>query len=156
MQCSKARQVIILPTRLATRADYILTQQDEEDDTNTEENLLSWVAQQRNANKDTTALEPASPEATRDKKRPPTSEANRSVKGTNNKSKDGGAKTKTWTAQETKPAASLKRKAEAEDAGEGSTKTTKKRVTKSFDAPTAASQAKAAPARTTRSTRSKK
>jgi hypothetical protein len=132
---------------------------EEEDDAATEENLLSWVAQQRNANKDAAATEPKSPEAARDSKQPPTppsSEPNRSIKAAENKTKSGGAKSKTWTAQEIKPATSTKRKAEGEDEPSGSTKTTKKRVTKSFDAPTAASQAKAAPARTTRTTRSKR
>ncbi|KAF1919467.1 hypothetical protein BDU57DRAFT_512585 [Ampelomyces quisqualis] len=124
-----------------------------------QDNLLSWVAQQRNANKDAAATEPNSPEATRDSKRPPTppsSEANRSIKAAENKTKSGGAKSKTWTAQETTPAASLKRKADDGDEPESSTKTIKKRVTNSFDAPTAASQAKAAPARQTRATRSKR
>jgi hypothetical protein len=130
-----------------------------DDEVGSQDNLLSWVAQQRNANKDAAATEPKSPEATRDSKRPPTppsSEANRSVKTGENKTKSGGVKSKTWTALETKPAASLKRKAGAEDEPESSTKTVKKRVTKSFDAPTAASQAKAAPASRTRATRSKR
>jgi hypothetical protein len=142
-------------------ADAMLGGEEEEEDEDAQENLLSWVAQQRNANKDAATTEPQSPEATRDTKRPPTppsSEANRSVKATDDNAKSGGTKSKTWTAQETKPAASLKRKAENQDEAEGSTKTTKKRVTRSFDAPTAASQAKAAPApaRTTRTTRSKR
>lgn len=131
-----------------------------DEEAGSQDNLLSWVAQQRNANKDAAATEPKSPEATRDSKRPPTppsSEANRSIKTAESKTKAGGAKSKTWTAQETKPAAaSLKRKVGDDDEPESSTKTVKKRVTKSFDAPTAASQAKAAPARQTRATRSKR
>lgn len=130
-----------------------------DEEAESQDNLLSWVAQQRNANKDAAATEPKSPEATRDSKRPPTppsSEANRSIKAAESKTKAGGAKSKTWTAQETTSAASLKRKAGDDDEPESSTKTVKKRVTKSFDAPTAASQAKAAPARQTRATRSKR
>jgi hypothetical protein len=140
-------------------ADAMLEGEEEEEDADTEENLLSWVAQQRNANKDAAASAPKSPNDTRASKRPPTppsSEANRSVKAAGN-NKSSGAKSKSWSAQETKPAVSLKRKAEVEDEAESSTKTTKKRVTtRSFDAPTAASQAKAATTRATRSTRPKR
>jgi hypothetical protein len=143
-------------------AEAMLEGEEEEDDENAEENLLSWVAQQRQTNKDATASEPKSPDATRDTKQPPTppsSEANRSVKAANDKNKSSGSKSKTWTAKETKEtrsAASLKRKADNDDEAESSTKTTKKRATRSFDAPTAASQARVAPARTTRTTRAKR
>jgi hypothetical protein len=139
-------------------ADAMLEGEEEEEDADAEENLLSWVAQQRNANKDAAASEPKSPDDTRASNRPPTppsSEANRSVKAAGI-TKSDGAKSKSWSAQETKPAVSLKRKAEVDDEAESSTKTTKKRVTKSFDAPTAASQAKASATRATRSTRPKR
>jgi hypothetical protein len=109
-------------------------------------------------NKNLTAPEPKSPEDARASGRPPTppsSETNRSVKATAN-TKSDGTKSKSWTATETKPVASRKRKAEVEDEAEGSARTTKKRVTRSFDAPTAASQAKAATTRATRSTRPKR
>jgi len=133
--------------------------EEEEDGENTEENLLSWVAKQRNANNDTSATEPQSPEAARDSKRPPTppsSEANRSVKaGVETKTSEG--KSKVWTAKETRPAAaSLKRKADEDVEAESTTKTTKKRATRSFDAPTASSQARSTTTRTTRATRSKR
>ncbi|EAT82818.1 hypothetical protein HBH56_001740 [Parastagonospora nodorum] len=141
-------------------ADAMLGGEGEEDDEAKEEQLLSWVAQQRNANKDAAATEPESPEASRDSNRPPTpplSQANRSVKDADTKEEEGGARSKTWTAQETKPVASNKRKAEDEEEASGSSRTTKRRVTRSFNAPTAASRAKAAPATTqTRNTRSKK
>lgn len=140
-------------------ADAMLEGDEEDEEADTQEGLLSWVAQQRNANKDAAATEPKSPEASRDDNRPPTppsSEANRSVKVTETHTKSNGTKSKTWTAQETKPATTLKRKAEDAEDVEGPSKTTKKRATRSFDAPTAASQAKAAPTRTTRSTRSKR
>lgn len=140
-------------------ADAMLEGDEEDEEADTQENLLSWVAQQRNANKDTAATEPKSPEVTRDENRPPTppsSEANRSVKVTDTDIKPNGTKSKTWTAKETEPPTTLKRKAEKSEDIEGPSKTTKKRATRSFDAPTAASQAKAAPTRTTRSTRSKR
>ncbi|KAF2032134.1 hypothetical protein EK21DRAFT_45036, partial [Setomelanomma holmii] len=88
-------------------AEAMLEGEDEEDEGNTEENLLSWVAQQRNANKDGSKNGPRSPE-------------------------------------EAKSTTSLKRKADEEVEAEESTKTTKKRATRSFDAPTAASEARAA------------
>lgn len=142
-------------------ADAMLGGEEEEADEAKEAQLLSWVAQQRNANKDAAATEPESPEATRDSNRPPTpplSQANRSVKDADTKEEEGGARSKTWTAQETKHVGSNKRKAE-DDGGEeasGSSRTTKRRVTRSFNAPTASSRAKAAPTTQTRNTRSKK
>jgi hypothetical protein len=140
-------------------ADAMLEGEDEEDDGNTEENLLSWVAQQRNANKDVPATAPKSPELLRGSKRPPTppsSEANRSVKAAGDTAKSGEHKSKTWTAKETRPTSTLKRKADDEAEAEDFTKTAKKRATRSFDAPTAASQARAAPTRPTRGTRAKR
>ncbi|KAF2821872.1 hypothetical protein CC86DRAFT_470510 [Ophiobolus disseminans] len=128
-------------------AEAMLEGDEEEDDGTAEENLLSWVAKQRNANKDSSASEPKSPEAARDSKQPPTppsSEANRSVKAAPNNSVPSDTQS------------SRKRKADEEVEGDSSTKTTKKRATRSFDAPTAASQARTAPARTTRTTRAKR
>ncbi|KAF2850361.1 hypothetical protein T440DRAFT_468683 [Plenodomus tracheiphilus IPT5] len=132
-------------------ADAMLEGEDEEDDAGAEENLLSWVAQQRNANKDATEDAPKSPVAASDSERPPTppsSEANRSIRAS------------ATTTRPAQPSAksSLKRKADEEDDddAEGATKVVKKRVTRSFNAPTAASQARAAPAKVTRSTRGKK
>lgn len=139
-------------------ADAMLEGEEDEDETDAE-NLLSWVAQQRNANKKVADPEPKSPDATRNSNRPPTppsSEANRSVHTADKPTQSNESAPKTRSAKETRPPASLKRKADPEeDNVETSSKATKKRATRSFDAPTAASQARAAPARTTRSTRSK-
>jgi hypothetical protein len=129
---------------------------DDDDDENTEEHAPPWQSVLQSMQKD--ASEPKSPldaQANTQPPTPPSSEANRSVKVTAN-TKSDGTKSKTWTAKETKPAASLKRKAAVEDEAESSTRTTKKRVTRSFDAPTVASQAKATSARATRSTRPKR
>jgi hypothetical protein len=132
---------------------------EDEDDKQIEETLMSWVDKQRNTKKDASATEPHSPEAARDSKRPPTppsSEANRSVKA-GVEIKLGEAKSKVWTAKETRPtAASLKRKADEDVDAESTTKTTKKRATRSFDAPTTASQARTTSTRTTRATRAKR
>ncbi|KAI8931435.1 hypothetical protein NX059_011764 [Plenodomus lindquistii] len=132
-------------------ADAMLEGEDDGDDTDAEENLLSWVAQQRNANKDATEDEPKSPVAASNSERPPTppsSEASRSIRA---------SATTTRTVQSSAKS-SLKRKVDdkEEDDTEGATRVVKKRATRSFDAPTAASQARAAPAKATRSTRTKK
>lgn len=131
-------------------ADAMLEGEDEEDDADAEENLLSWVAQQRNANQETTGNAPKSPVAASNSERPPTppsSEANRSIRAsaTSTRSVEPGAKS------------SLKRKVGDEEAGtEGATKVVKKRATRSFNAPTAASQARAAPAKASKTTHGKK
>ncbi|KAI4944868.1 hypothetical protein J4E91_008211 [Alternaria rosae] len=121
-------------------ADAMLGGEEDEDDAEAEEKLLSWVAQQRNGKNeetpageeddtmDGTAQQPPSP---------PSSDLKRSVR----------------VAETNTNKSSLKRKAEDEPSIEGSTKVLKKKATRSFDAPTAASQAKAAPSRPT--TRSK-
>jgi hypothetical protein len=131
-------------------AEAMLEGEDEEDDGTAEENLMSWVAQQRNANKDS-ASELKSPDVARSSNRlptPPLSEASRSIQATDEKSE---AKSKSWTAKETRTTSTRKRKADEEVEAESSTKATKKRATRSFDAPTAASQA-----RTTRATKAKR
>lgn len=131
-------------------ADAMFEGEDEEDDEGAEENLLSWVAQQRNANKDTVEDFPKSPVAASNSKRPPTppsSEANRSIRA---------SETFTKSVQPSTKSSSLKRKADEDVDAESSIKVVKKRVTRSFDAPTAASQAKAATAKTTRTTRGKR
>lgn len=133
-------------------ADAMLEGDDDEDDADAEENLLSWVAQQRNANQSAPGDDPKSPpEAPSNSERPPTppsSEANRSIRASETTAKAVPSNTKT---------SSLKRKADDEVDAESSTKAIKKRVTRSFDAPTAASRAKTtAPARTTRATRAKR
>jgi hypothetical protein len=131
---------------------------EDDNEEGTEEDAHSRPPVLQAMNKDLIAPEPKSPEDARVSGRPPTppsSETNRSVKAAAS-TKSDGTKSKSWTATETKPVAPLKRKAEVEDEAESSTRTTKKRATRSFDAPTAASQAKAATTRATRSTRPKR
>jgi hypothetical protein len=118
-------------------ADAMLEGEDEEDDADAEEKLLSWVAQQRNGNRE------AAEHATHDSNRPPTpplSKADRSVRVCQNTTRPAAPHAKKG---------SLKRKADDAD-GESATKVDNKRVTRSFNAPTASSQAKAASTRTTR------
>ncbi|KAL6711613.1 hypothetical protein ACN47E_004547 [Coniothyrium glycines] len=132
-------------------AEAMLEGEDDEDDADAEESLLSWVAQQRNADKKVTEESSNPCEVSSKTKRPPTppsSETNRGIHVSETTSKATRIKAKTH---------SLKRKAdEHEDQAESSTKAVKKRITSSFDAPTAASQAKAALPKTTRTTRGKK
>lgn len=158
-------------------ADEMLNQGDDEDDEQVEANLRSWVTQQRDANKtgakeeESTAV--ASPETTRDGARPPTppsSQAERSVRDADEMVVDDNPKAKKATASKQKSAPQTKRttrnlevqetrttrKRKADDAAETEPPTkaeppTKKRATRSFDAPTAASQAKTV--KTTRSGR---
>lgn len=131
-------------------ADAILEGEEDEEEAGAEGSLLSWVAQQRNANQDTKEVAPTSPVAANHRERPPTppsSDANRTIR----------ASVKTARFVETSAESSLKRRAvdEAEDEDEGATKMVKKKITRSFNAPTAASQAKVAPAKTTKTTRGK-
>jgi hypothetical protein len=206
-------------------ADAIFDQgdDDEEDDTEAEANLLSWVAKQKNAPQEPSATAPSSSDGTANRKRPPSpplSETNSSAKktadkptvaqskakgATNSRTSQGATKTATKTAtagsskanQTTTPSAttttttttsktsqskaktttatenstansratrntrSLKRKADDAETDEQSVpdpnpNPTKKRATRSFDAPTAASEARSAPARSTRSARGKR
>ncbi|KAI4961214.1 hypothetical protein J4E86_000240 [Alternaria arbusti] len=121
-------------------AEAMLGGEEDEDDAEAEEKLLSWVAQQRNGkNGETTAEEEddTMEGTTQQPPSPPSSDLKRSV----------------HVAETNTSKSSLKRKAEDEPTVEGSTKVLKKKATRSFDAPTAASQAKAAPSRPT--TRSK-
>lgn len=130
-------------------ADAMLEGDEEEDDAVAEENLLSWVAQQRNSNQGNSKPEP--PEPTRSDKSPPTppsSEARRTIVTSD--------KSKTWSAKEARAAPSLKRKATPEDEDGDASQTTKKRTTRSFEAPTASSQAKNAPSRNTRTAKAKR
>ncbi|KAJ8117891.1 hypothetical protein OPT61_g1018 [Boeremia exigua] len=132
-------------------ADAMLGQgeEDDEEDPEAEANLLSWVAQQRNSGAEPSARAPGST-TTNDSKRPPTppkeqvgvQESQKGVKATR-------AVTKGYPQTDT----SLKRKAGDEAELEISTKPTKKRATRTFDAPTAASQARTASSKTTRSGR---
>jgi hypothetical protein len=121
-------------------ADAILEGEDEEDDADAEETLLSWVAHQRIANTEAAEHTPKAPEAAADSNRPPTppsSAASRSVRVCH---------TTTVPDASSAEKGSLKRKADDESA----TEVVNKRVTKSFNAPTASSQVKATSTRTTR------
>lgn len=145
---------------------------DEEEEEETEANLLSWVAQQRDANEKTvdsgepSAVVPVpdSPVVTFGSKRlptPPSSEANRNIRVNDETMVDVASTKRNDSAFELnndldKGGSSRKRKADdASDIG-NSTSTTKKRATRSFDAPTASSQAKSVSSRTTRSGRTKR
>jgi len=129
-------------------ADAILEGGEDEEGEAAEGSLLSWVAQQRNANKGTTEGAPSSPFAAGNRERPPTppsSEVNRTIR------------TCEATMQAVEAKSSLKRKAvEDEDEDADATQVVKKRATRSFNAPTVASQARAAPGKTTRPARGKK
>ena len=136
-------------------AEAMLGGEDDEDDADAEEKLLSWVAQQRNGTDQETAgkEEDIIEETAHQPPTPPSSDLKRSVcvsetsiASSNNVSTHLAAETDTKKT-------SLKRKAEDEPIGEGSTKVLKKKATRSFDAPTASSHAKTAPSRPT--TRSK-
>lgn len=141
-------------------ADAMLDQaeEDEDEDADAEANLLSWVAQQRNAQPEPLATTPQLPDPTHDSVQPPTpplSEVNRGTRASNNILKPSQTKTK-GTESNSRQSSALKRKADEEMDTESSAKVTKKRATRSFDAPTAASQARSLPAKTTRSTRAKR
>jgi hypothetical protein len=155
-------------------ADEMLGMDDEEEgDEEVEEKLLSWVAQQRDAGKHFTndasainAPKPKSPVASHDSERlltPPSSSSdpNRSIAAADDTTKRAGsgtenskvnAKTKTL---EVKQVTRKRKAADAPDT-DASTVTTKRRATRSFDAPTASSQARTAVSKTTRSGRVKR
>lgn len=118
----------------------------EEEDPEAEANLLSWVAQQRNNGTEPPAIAPESTTASTSNhtKRPPTPPKEKSstrASGRNVKA----SQTVTQTRAQTTSA--LKRKAGDDEEKEASSKPSKKRATRSFDAPTAASQARTAPAK---------
>ena len=138
-------------------ADAMLNQgeedneEDNEEDPEAEANLLSWVAQQRNHGTEPSASAPE-PTATDDGERPPTPpEEKASTSTTDRTAKASQTVTKTCSQSST----SLKRKADNEKENEASTKPPKKQATRTFDAPTAASQARTASSKTTRGGRKK-
>jgi hypothetical protein len=154
-------------------ADEMLGQGDEdEEDEEAEEKLMSWVAQQRNTNdhsvpntnSPTAASAPKSPEANHGGKRPPTppsSEANRSVRLTDEVMRDVERSAEDTTVSVENNALGFKqvsRKRKAVDATdvEDSSTTTKRRATRSYEAPTASSQARTTVPKTTRSGRVKR
>ncbi|KNG48143.1 hypothetical protein DDE82_004825 [Stemphylium lycopersici] len=149
------QQLLEFATRMATdkhagddiageMADAILGE--DEEDAEADEKLLSWVAQQRNSN-----TQPAEAEAehkpTEQPPTPPPSNPNRSVRASQTSTASSVPTPTDPPAQPKTTKSSLKRKADTDPAGDGATKVVKKRTTRSFDAPTAASQAKAAPSK---------
>ncbi|EUC48107.1 hypothetical protein COCMIDRAFT_47324, partial [Bipolaris oryzae ATCC 44560] len=129
-------------------ADAMFEGEDEDDDGDAEEKLLSWVAQQRNGNKEVTETDSLPTDETPSSKRPPTpppSTATRSVSASQTDTTPSIPTPTSLPALDSKiPKPSRKRKADDEPSTDESTKQAKKRPTRSFDAPTAASQAKAA------------
>jgi hypothetical protein len=115
-------------------AEALLEGEDEEDEAGAGEKVSSWVAQQR-PTKPATQETPTADDHTNQPPTPPSSEANRSVRLSESTTKPVEPDTKK----------SLKRKADEVVEPGVVTKVVKKRVMRSFDAPTASSQAKAAP-----------
>lgn len=134
-------------------ADAMLNQgeEDDEEDPKAEANLLSWVAQQRNCGTEPPASAPE-PTTTNDVERPSNPpEENASTAATDRTVRAS----QTVTRRRPQTNTSLKRKAGDENESEASTKPTKKRATRTFDAPTAASQARTASSKTARGGRKK-
>ncbi|KAF2114129.1 hypothetical protein BDV96DRAFT_600856 [Lophiotrema nucula] len=153
-------------------ADNMLNQVEEGDDDEDEEvpaDLLSWLSRQQKEGKEAVGPTPKSPEANYGGDRPPTppsSEANRTIKvpGDANlgmsasQASNAVASSQNATIAVTQGRSSRKRKA-ADDVGEEDVmNVSKKKSTRSYDAPTAASQARAtvAPPKATRSARAKR
>ena len=152
-------------------ANAMLNQGDkgEEEDPEAEANLLSWVSQQRNGGADSSANAPRStttndistvkPELSNFDKFPGQGlpSADDGSDPVNTDASHTNVKTsQTATKNLTLKSASTKRKASGDDEEAGaSTKPAKKRATRTFDAPTAASQARTASSRTTRASRKK-
>ncbi|KAF1361816.1 hypothetical protein EJ07DRAFT_109750 [Lizonia empirigonia] len=137
-------------------ADAMLDRGEEgaEEDPEAEANLLSWVAQQRNNGTELPASAPNSTTTNRtsDSKRPRTPPNEKA--GTHASSRTVKA---SQTVTQTRPqsTSTLKRKAGDDEENEANSKPTKKRVTRTFDAPTAASQARTAPSKTSKGVRKK-
>ena len=126
-------------------------EQGDEEDLEAEENLLSWVAQQRNNGTEPSASAPNST-STNDTRRPPTPPERKT--GTQTSSRTVKA-SQTVAKSHSQTNGPLKRKAGDDNDNETSTKPTKKRATRTFDAPTAASQARTASSKTSRGGRKK-
>lgn len=131
-------------------ADAMLNQGevDDEEDPEAEANLLSWVAQQRNSGTGPSATAPDST-ANNIRAAPAPSEETINAEASQGGIKAGQNETKGHPRTNT----ALKRKAGDDNEVELSSKPVKKRVTRTFDAPTAASQAKITSSKTTRSGR---
>ncbi|KAF2631737.1 hypothetical protein BU25DRAFT_332841 [Macroventuria anomochaeta] len=134
-------------------AEAMFDQGEEGDEENpeAEANLLSWVAQQRNGT-EPPASAPNSTTTANDTKRPLTPPKEKA--GTCASSRTVKA-SQTETKSRPQAKTSLKRKAGDDAENEASTKHTKKRATRTFDAPTAVSQARIASSKTARGARKK-
>lgn len=124
--------------------DAMLNQGDdgEEEDPDAEANLLSWVAQQRNNGTEPPSNAQSST-ITEDTTQPPTPPDEAISTRTSQKTDQTN---QTVPKTRSQNSTSLKRKADVEDdKSESATNPTKKRATRRFDAPTAASQARTAP-----------
>jgi hypothetical protein len=142
--------------------------EDEDEDEEAPAGLLSWLDKQRASKQDGEAATPTSPTIGLTGKRPPTppsSEANRSIraaketKETQDQVKGNSASApQKGHSLEVSSTVTRKRKADDDVADvEDSTNATKRQATRSYDAPTTASQARAAPPpKATRSGRSKR
>lgn len=133
-------------------ADAMFDQEEEgEEDPEAEANLLSWVAQHRNNGTEPSASGPTSTTVTRNnnnnKQSPTPLKEKASTRASSRTAKASGL----VSSNHPQPASSLKRKASDNDETEMPAKPTKKRATRTFDAPTAASQARTAPPKTSRS-----
>lgn len=136
-------------------ADAMLNQDEEgeEEDPEAEANLLSWVAQQRNSGSSSSANAQGST-TTDDTARPPTPPKNTASAPASHTSVKDSQNT---TRSRSQNSASLKRKAGGdEQETAASINPTKKRATRTFDAPTAASQARTASSKTARGGRGRK
>jgi hypothetical protein len=160
-------------------ADDMLARGEDDADEDTEaeapSHLLDWLSQHRKPNGvgpsgtdsglEAPLVESQDPEVDGRPPTPPLSEANRSSSGKKDTRSQKTADAETTTASQRnvvppgrkQEAPNRKRKADGEVNGVDSRSAPKKRATRTFDAPTAASQAQVAPApRTTRTTRSKR
>ncbi|KZM18351.1 uncharacterized protein EKO05_0000328 [Ascochyta rabiei] len=124
----------------------------DEEDSAAEANLLSWVAQQRNSGTEPPASAPSSTTTIHSVRQPPTLPNEET--GTRASSRTLKA-SQTVTKSRPQNTSALKRKTCDDDEVEASTKPSKKRATRTFDAPTAASQARTAPPKNTKGGRKK-
>ncbi|KAF1931594.1 uncharacterized protein M421DRAFT_417357 [Didymella exigua CBS 183.55] len=159
------QQLLAFATRMATgkdagddiageMADAMLNQGEEEDDDEdleAEANLFSWVAQQRNQGTQP-PVSASESTTTTNVKRPPTPSEEKATTAAMNRTIQAG---QTVIKGRSHINTSLKRKAGEENESEAVANPTKKRAARSFDAPTAASQARTASSKTARGGRKK-
>ncbi|KAJ4338830.1 hypothetical protein N0V95_007956 [Ascochyta clinopodiicola] len=124
----------------------------DEEDSAVEANLLSWVAQQRNSGTEPPASAPNAT-TTNSVRQPPT--PIKEEAGTRASTRTVKV-SQTATKSRSQNSSSLKRKTgNDDDETEASARPAKKRATRTFDAPTAASQARTAPPKSTKGGRKK-